>query len=775
MKGVILSEFRAQTVSKDNSLTPVVNYEYHLEINMNKFKFQKKSKNQNPKKFRFWLFNLTSKVISWLVQNFENEAQEQTRVPLKKMDSYIQKLDLVFQTRGQSGLLNYVKSTRTALLNYLSSSKSDAGSGIALTKDGIPRAFGDLIPEIRRSKLRGRYILPFLSTILWATRSLKLGKKPDFTPITSPAKLGCWNPKLKYVKLFWKKILGYRIGKPKSIVPKGFRWKNFRHTVKGGPNGQALVSAVKDYYSLSDNQKHDISTLGGKQLTLHMLRLELPEIRAEISSIYDTSCGETRRLTYFPDREDKVRVIAILDYYSQEALKPLHDFLFSVLRKIPQDCTFDQESFISKMKGCEIYYSIDLTAATDRFPIQVISSVLKGYFSDEYVSAWERTMVSYPFKVDNMNKKISYSVGNPMGAYSSWASFALANHFVVFQSCINTGVQYKTLRYCVLGDDIVIGHDKVAEEYIRLITALGVEISKAKTHVSKDFLEFAKRLAFKDGEVTPFPISALKESSKRYYLLVSLLLQEQRKGWVPVDGIPPAIENFYTHVKPIRRKLRRRLVQWAAATELVIKFARELIPATEVVNTLGRQNNDLWVDLTEDESKDLIFSVYQSQFYKAANDLIFNATPLGNDPAMKTDEIWDLCDRVSSTGRYGRLMPMNLIPLHNVMEAAKVKATRLSSRMMKLDPKTNSEWLQVKVITTPTLDKSFTMKSMDLRTLAAAKIGRTLIEKINNYSSTSVETEEPERELSPLEKLFKSQGIKLNSYALNRLDDWGDE
>jgi len=32
----------------------------------------------------------------------------------------------------------------------------------------------------------------------------------------------------------------------------------------------------------------------------------------------------TRKIVYFPDREDKVRVIAILDYFTQSVLKPLH-------------------------------------------------------------------------------------------------------------------------------------------------------------------------------------------------------------------------------------------------------------------------------------------------------------------------------------------------------------------------------------------------------------------------------------------------------------------
>lgn len=47
--------------------------------------------------------------------------------------------------------------------------------------------------------------------------------------------------------------------------------------------------------------------------------------------------------------------------------------------------------------------------------------------------------------------------------------------------------------YIILGDDIVIKNDSVAKEYMRLMRMLGVELSEQKTHVSKDFYEFAKR------------------------------------------------------------------------------------------------------------------------------------------------------------------------------------------------------------------------------------------------------------------------------------------
>jgi hypothetical protein len=44
-----------------------------------------------------------------------------------------------------------------------------------------------------------------------------------------------------------------------------------------------------------------------------------------------------------------------------------------------------------------------------------------------------------------------------------------------------------------LGDDVLIGDEDVAELYLKIIQDLGIDVSKAKTHISKDICEFAKR------------------------------------------------------------------------------------------------------------------------------------------------------------------------------------------------------------------------------------------------------------------------------------------
>lgn len=98
-----------------------------------------------------------------------------------------------------------------------------------------------------------------------------------------------------------------------------------------------------------------------------------------------------RRIASISDVEGKTREVAILDYWSQTVLRGLHQYLFGVLQRIPQDCTFNQGSFKDKVKGFHenghLYHSVDLTAATDRFPIEAIVRVLKGRFDGNYVNS----------------------------------------------------------------------------------------------------------------------------------------------------------------------------------------------------------------------------------------------------------------------------------------------------------------------------------------------------------------------------------------------------
>jgi hypothetical protein len=73
----------------------------------------------------------------------------------------------------------------------------------------------------------------------------------------------------------------------------------------------------------------------------------------------------------FKDEPGKVRVFAMVDIVTQWIMKPLHDYLFSLLKTIRQDATFDQEKGIAYLQSMlrvrPVSFSFDLSAATGKY------------------------------------------------------------------------------------------------------------------------------------------------------------------------------------------------------------------------------------------------------------------------------------------------------------------------------------------------------------------------------------------------------------------------
>jgi hypothetical protein len=85
-----------------------------------------------------------------------------------------------------------------------------------------------------------------------------------------------------------------------------------------------------------------------------------------------------RKLSIVHDPECKERVIGIFDYGSQMVLKPLSDHIFNILKTIKSDRTYTQDPYFShtNLDLSQKFHSLDLSSATDRFPIQFQERVL---------------------------------------------------------------------------------------------------------------------------------------------------------------------------------------------------------------------------------------------------------------------------------------------------------------------------------------------------------------------------------------------------------------
>lgn len=88
------------------------------------------------------------------------------------------------------------------------------------------------------------------------------------------------------------------------------------------------------------------------------------------------------KLAFKKEAGGKLRVFAMVDGWTQSLLKPLHQFLFEVLKQIPNDSTFNQvrgktrlTTLVKSFKLTKIY-SFDLSSATDRLPIDLQAVIL---------------------------------------------------------------------------------------------------------------------------------------------------------------------------------------------------------------------------------------------------------------------------------------------------------------------------------------------------------------------------------------------------------------
>jgi len=248
----------------------------------------------------------------------------------------------------------------------------------------------------------------------------------------------------------------------------------------------------------------------------------------------------------------KIRVFAMVTVWDQMVLKPIHDMCFAFLKGLPNDGTFDQHRSELRARSKALLagrsYGYDLTAATDRLPVFLQAMILNLiipelgnnwsllltrrqyylYIPSELYGSFgipkgrveqERLLkrggkvpnvltfagVDVPVMYDSEGKPyvvLNYSVGQPMGALSSWAMLAVTHHFLVQfayrraykvpMSLPFTADTWYT-GYELLGDDIILFDQLVAQEYLILLDEIGVPINTTKSVVATvPVTEFAK-------------------------------------------------------------------------------------------------------------------------------------------------------------------------------------------------------------------------------------------------------------------------------------------
>jgi len=235
-------------------------------------------------------------------------------------------------------------------------------------------------------------------------------------------------------------------------------------------------------------------------------RMGLNGVGPKFSSYRDYPSG---KIGVIQERGYKARVVAMPNAAAQVAFHPLHVALDKVLRSLYEDCTHDQEKGAEwasrQLAAGKTLHAIDLSSATDNFPfsyqVNLLDKILPEEFED--VGLYLYRFVKYSSWVGPDGDHWVYTRGQPMGLYSSFPLFALSHHALVRSlSKKKTG----GLPYRILGDDIIIADDELADSYRKALQDMSVPVSDHKCVTSSSITEFAGYMITSSGYYKPLKV-----------------------------------------------------------------------------------------------------------------------------------------------------------------------------------------------------------------------------------------------------------------------------
>jgi hypothetical protein len=415
-------------------------------------------------------------------------------------------LESLVLNRGRKTAVKYIKDARLALYQFTAGAPAPSGLSCRLTKDGLPAFLDKSTLDSIRS--RDLLVIQQVLNLLRFSYLIEYKGEADLEAITAPSTCGFETG--SYANLVAKSKL---VIKDLSIVidKSQIKFKFFHLSTKMGPLGLAISSAVNEYlhpmfsYVRNNVRKLDVG------LSVRFMALDdIAEWGVDLTNLGEVpnsrECKTLRRLSEVDAPEGKVRLVALVDYWTQSALRPLHLLVINKLGVWFGGCDRTMNQLgrtLTYPPTGNRFHSFDLKGFTDRFPMLYQKAIVDHLLGEKFGNAWSKLLVGMAYQYKD--KLVFYRAGQPMGAYTSWAICTLCHHLVVRVAGHNVYKHSNFDQYMILGDDLVIFDDRVATEYVRLIGVLGVEISWSKSLVSNDSYEFAKRLFVKGVEVSGLP------------------------------------------------------------------------------------------------------------------------------------------------------------------------------------------------------------------------------------------------------------------------------
>jgi hypothetical protein len=207
----------------------------------------------------------------------------------------------------------------------------------------------------------------------------------------------------------------------------------------------------------------------------------------------------------------KLRSVANPGRVFQRVLEPLGKAIYGYLKDLPFDCTFDQSKAFPVLQEAltrsKTIHSIDLSGATDYFPLALQEHLLRKIFPDIEVNLF-CDLCKASWYMPHYGE-ISWRRGQPLGLYPSFGAFALTH------GCLLLGLLNKEWdnQFFILGDDVVILDDQLAQDYYQILMDLGCPVSHQKSLHSNSLCEFGGKIISASTVISQYKWRGISDDS----------------------------------------------------------------------------------------------------------------------------------------------------------------------------------------------------------------------------------------------------------------------
>ena len=273
-------------------------------------------------------------------------------------------------------------------------------------------------------------------------------------------------------------------GSPSKRLP-GFSWSS------STPQNVGAI-AQANYFYLQEHKALGRRFSGLYQPVLAGLKHHLDMIFDHDSDVVTPDRCYGGNIAFIQEPGAKLRSVASPYLVHQMALKPLGDSIYRFVSTLPWDCTHNQSKPFDVVrdhltKGSEIT-SIDLSNATDHFPLSVQLCALKSIFSKQPDIDLFEVLSRSTWRSPLGN--ITWKKGQPLGLYPSFGTFTLTHGLLLWHL---NGNQFNNDFY-VVGDDVIILNPTLAGRYKEVLQQMGCPWSPSKSVVSNKLCEFAGKI-----------------------------------------------------------------------------------------------------------------------------------------------------------------------------------------------------------------------------------------------------------------------------------------